>query len=57
MKWLIVWAPMLEFLVAGLATFFLAEKFKEVAPIMIIQLILYMVLMNALLIYGFWIKH
>jgi hypothetical protein len=57
MKWLIVWAPMLEFLVAGLATFFLAEKFKEVAPIMIIQLILYMVIMNALLIYGFWIKH
>jgi hypothetical protein len=57
MEWLIVWAPMLEFLIGGLAVFFLAEKFKEVASIMIFQFILYMVLMNALLIYGFWIKH
>jgi hypothetical protein len=57
MKWLIVWAPMLEFLVGYLATVFLAEKVKEVATIMIVQFILHMVLMNALLLYGFWIKH
>jgi hypothetical protein len=57
MKWLIVWAPMLEFFIGGLAAFFLAEKHKEVASIMIFQFILYMVLMNALLIYGFLIKH
>ncbi|GMB08193.1 hypothetical protein EDD69_12228 [Thermolongibacillus altinsuensis] len=57
MKWLIVWAPMLEFLIGGFAVFFLAEKFKEVAAIMIFQIILYMILMNALLIYGFWLKH
>jgi uncharacterized membrane protein YoaK (UPF0700 family) len=57
MKWLIVYGPMLEFLVGGLASIFLAEKFKEVASIIIIQLVLYMILINALLIYGYCIKH
>jgi uncharacterized membrane protein YoaK (UPF0700 family) len=57
MDWLIVWAPLLEFVVGCIATFFFAEKFKEVATMIIVQFILYMVLINALLLYGFSIKH
>jgi hypothetical protein len=57
MNWLIVWAPLLEFLVGCLAAVFFAEKFKGVATMIIVQFILYMILMNALLLYGFLIKH
>jgi uncharacterized membrane protein YoaK (UPF0700 family) len=57
MKWLIVWAPLLEFIAGFVASIFLAQKFKEVASIMIFQIVLYMVLINALLLYGYWIKH
>jgi hypothetical protein len=57
MNWMIVWVPILEFLVTGLVSCFVAEKFKEIATMLILQLILYMVLINALLLYGYWIKH
>jgi uncharacterized membrane protein YoaK (UPF0700 family) len=57
MKWLIVWAPLLEFIAGFVASIFLAQKFKEVASIMIFQIVLYMILINALLLYGYWIKH
>jgi hypothetical protein len=57
MKLLIVWAPLLEFIAGFVASIFLAQKFKEVASIMIFQIVLYMILINALLLYGYWIKH
>lgn len=54
MNWWIVWLPMAELVIGGLLTLFFAEKFKETALLVVVQIVLYMVLMNGLLIYGLW---
>ncbi|MFD2443112.1 hypothetical protein ACFSO7_03855 [Bacillus sp. CGMCC 1.16607] len=52
MKWLIIWAPLLELILGFLIYIRFAEKVKDVAYMVLIQIIIYFVLMNGLLLYG-----
>lgn len=56
MKWLIVFSPLLELAItAGVAKFW-AEDFKEIAPIIILQFLLYTFLITPILLWGFYFR-
>lgn len=56
MTWLIVWAPVLELIIGGLIFIKFADKLKDAAMLLIVQIVLYVVLMNGLLLYGLVLK-
>ncbi|MED3563080.1 hypothetical protein [Bacillus xiapuensis] len=56
MNWMILWAPVLELIVGGLIYIKFAEKIKEIAFLIVVQIVLYVVLMNGLLLYGYLSK-
>ncbi|GGI12781.1 hypothetical protein [Gottfriedia solisilvae] len=56
MKWLIVFGPLLELAItAGVAKFW-ADDFKEIAPIIILQFLLYTFLITPILLWGFFFR-
>ncbi|WP_176545128.1 hypothetical protein [Bacillus sp. AFS041924] len=53
MKWLIIFSPLIELAItAGVAKFW-AEDFKEIAPIIILQFLLYTFFITPILLWGF----
>ncbi|WP_165976222.1 hypothetical protein [Bacillus salipaludis] len=56
MGWMIIWAPLLELIVGSLLYIKFAEKIKDIAFLIVVQIILYVVLMNGLLLYGYLSK-
>jgi hypothetical protein len=57
MKWLIVFGPVAEILIYAVVSRFWSEDIKEIKPIIIIQLVLYIFLITPLLIWGYLLKH
>ncbi|WP_179194755.1 hypothetical protein [Bacillus sp. EAC] len=53
MKWLIVFSPLIELLITATIAKFWAEDFKEIAPIIILQFVLYTVFITPILLWGF----
>ncbi|MGG3470545.1 hypothetical protein ABES02_24050 [Neobacillus pocheonensis] len=54
MNWMIIWAPVAEMIVGFLLYMKFAEKVKEVGFMVLVQIVLYVVLMNSLFLYGLW---
>ena len=54
MHWLILWAPIGELLFGFLFYAKFAEKMKDIGMMMIVQIVLYVVLMNGLLLFGYF---
>ncbi|MFD3447567.1 hypothetical protein ACFDTO_23525 [Microbacteriaceae bacterium 4G12] len=57
MKWLIVFGPIIEVLFYTVISRVWVEDFKEIKPIFVLQIVLYIFLITPLLIWGYLIKH
>ncbi|MCM3004993.1 hypothetical protein [Priestia koreensis] len=57
MKWLIVYGPLLEIIGYALLSYFWVDKMREIRPLIILQLVLYVGLITPLLIWGYYLKH
>jgi hypothetical protein len=56
MKWLIVFSPLIELFVTASLAYFWSDDYKEIAPIIILQFVLYTVLITPILLWGFVIR-
>ncbi|MGD8192052.1 hypothetical protein ACQCN2_18945 [Brevibacillus ginsengisoli] len=56
MKSIIVWLPLLELVIGALVCLPFARKFKEVAFLYIVQIVLYVVLMNGVFLIAYLAK-
>jgi hypothetical protein len=57
MKWLIVFGPVIELALYAIVSKFWVSDFKEIKPIIIIQIVLYTFLITPLLLWGYMLKH
>ncbi|MEE6450272.1 hypothetical protein RAH41_06810 [Gottfriedia acidiceleris] len=57
MKWLIVFGPVLELALYAIVSKFWVSDFKEIKPIIILQIVLYTFLITPLLLWGYMLKH
>jgi len=57
MKWLIVFGPVLEIVIYAFFSRFWSEDYKDLKPIIVIQIVLYTFLITPLLLWGYYLKH
>jgi len=57
MKWLIVFGPIFEIVIYAFFSRYWSEDYKELKPIIVIQIVLYTFLITPLLLWGYYLKH